>query len=91
MDRKDAPTVTLRFGSEEEKERFLGGLSDGWGENAAYLSYPWRQGLALNTTPVIDVRNIDPDEPEDDGGAYEAWEAQAAAWQAEDLAERREE
>ncbi len=33
--------VTLRFKSEAEKQDFMGGLSDGWGENVCSLHWSW--------------------------------------------------
>lgn len=47
-------TITLRFRTVEEKHFFMGGLSDGWGENACGLS--WDTSLDLNW-------DGDPDKP----------------------------
>ncbi len=35
-------SVTFRFRTQEEKSAFLGGLSDGWGENECSLDWCWR-------------------------------------------------
>lgn len=37
--------VLLVFKSEDEKKYFLGGLSDGWGENIVDLDWDWRKDL----------------------------------------------
>lgn len=40
--------VTLGFRNDEERRKFMGQLSDGWGENYVSLKWPWEQYV---TTP----------------------------------------
>lgn len=34
-----SPTVTLRFRNDDERDFFMGQLSDGWGENEVVLTF----------------------------------------------------
>lgn len=60
-------SVTLRFESEEALQRFMGGLSDGWGENFCTLEWPWQEGMTFDDCRDFKVPYVwSPDEDEDD-------------------------
>lgn len=56
-------TVTLRFKSAADREAFMSGLSDGWGEDHCQLNWPadnWsladqRSGKAFEECDMFDV------------------------------------
>lgn len=45
-------TVTLHFRSGQEKDRFFGGLSDGFGESYCTLIWPWEDAPRLPSGAV---------------------------------------
>lgn len=47
--------VTLRFKSQEDKEYFLAGLCDGWGENYCDPNWRWRDGEELVSAKSLNV------------------------------------
>ncbi len=64
-----AAEVTLRFRNSREKNRFLVGLSDGFGEEHCQLSWGAENGVHLKEAKVIDVTPwgpLDDDEEEFD-------------------------
>lgn len=55
--------VVLRFWSKAAKQRFLGQLSDGWGEDALEFEWPWQAGVALADATHLEVLSFaDPGE-----------------------------
>jgi hypothetical protein len=66
-------SVTLRFKTREQRDFFMGQLSDGWGENEVRLK--WR-GMKSNVSlDAVDVVDVDPT-------GTELWELhrERAAW-----------
>jgi hypothetical protein len=47
-------TSTLHFKNEEERDEFMGQLSDGWGENLVYLDWNWHSGATENDPCIYD-------------------------------------
>lgn len=56
-----SPQVILRFKTEDDKQNFMSGLSDGWGEGMCDLYWPWEKGMKFHECQIFDVTSQDPD------------------------------
>ena len=51
--------IKLQFFDKESKDRFMGGLSDGWGENLYMLEWPHETGILFRDCDTFKVRELD--------------------------------
>ena len=59
-------TVTLRFRNRADRNEFMGGLCDGWGENACSLDWGQENGVNFYETDTYDVSLYRDDEDDSD-------------------------
>jgi hypothetical protein len=46
-------SVELRFRTKEQRDEFMGGLSDGFGENFCELEWPWKNAPRLPSGAIV--------------------------------------
>ncbi len=49
--------VVLTFDNTDERNKFMGQLSDGWGENVVDLEWDWESGVEFVDCDVFHVTN----------------------------------
>lgn len=55
-------SIILRFRTPEDKDQFVGQLSDGWGESHCDLVWPYEAGIDLANSSMIGVDLSDEEE-----------------------------
>lgn len=63
----ESVTVTLRFKNRDDRHHFMGGLTDGWGENACDLHWGQERGVMSRDADTFDVTMWSDEEDKTDG------------------------